>query len=544
MSDNKTPLHSSHIFMFPFRFDWNKKGFKKEYDFYKQETVYERISLVQLHNKLTSKEQKHPWNYKPFNVENDYNEYAYFYDYARDAIYNMGEFSQDSISNYYNKDELNGELFELTIKGETYNLTIAGVTLRVFSTGVAILSLELENYEHEKFDDILRINDFGRRVYPQFISDGKVEATKEAFLADSIKIPFLDIEENFEREIYDETYIGNHIMELLGRNVFTQDMQGVGHYYIQPSIDDRMFVVSWYGDKEKALEIKENYEESDDWYKYVFVDGQYVTVRNQKMKKELLKNSTYDRWSDDGMLFGVSRYSFVCLTNREWFPFNIIRPHMTSMYFQMITLLLAMRTSILRFSDEIASLASNETIDTEKLTNLYQRYLTFYNRLYFKEVTHQDQGIELYDMARKQMKIDDHMEKLDGKFTKLFEFAKMQSDDKSAKKMNMLTVMGAIFLPPSFMMSLFGIGLFEYEQSVKSLSIGIFFIVLSAVLTVGFINFTEKSKKIKEMIVPTIVIAIVMLLMVLVPIKLIGEKADKPNDVKVVNKVLKVDVKK
>lgn len=217
---------------------------------------------------------------------------------------------------------------------------------------------------------------------------------------------------------------------------------------------------------------------------------------------------------------------------------------MTSMYFQMITLLLAMRTSILRFSDEIASLASNETIDTEKLTNLYQRYLTFYNRLYFKEVTHQDQGIELYDMARKQMKIDDHMEKLDGKFTKLFEFAKMQSDDKSAKKMNMLTVMGAIFLPPSFMMSLFGIGLFEYEQSVKSLSIGIFFIVLSAVLTVGFINFTEKSKKIKEMIVPTIVIAIVMLLMVLVPIKLIGEKADKPNDVKVVNKVLKVDVKK
>ena len=534
MSENEeTPLYSSHIFMFPFRFDWNEKGFKKEYDFYKQERSSRRISLSKLHEKLTNKNEKNTWHYKPFSIKDAYNEYAYFYDYARDAMYNMGEFSEDAISNYYDKDDLNGERFELTVKGKTYNLNIAGVTLRIFSTGVALLSLELENNEYKAFDDILRINDFGRRVYPQFISDGKVDETKKAFLAQSIKIPSLNIEEDFELDVYDETYIGSHIMELLGLDVFTQDKKELNHYYIQPSIDDRMFVVSWYQNKELSENLQiatEHYSQSDEWYKYIFVDNDGdANVQNDKMKKKLLKKSTYDRWAGYGMLYGFSRYSFVCLETGKFAQKN-----MSSMYFQMITLLLATRTSILRFSDEIAALASNKTINTEKLSDLYQRYLTFYNRLYFKEVTHQDQGIELYDMARKQMKIDEHIEKLDGKFTKLFEFAKMQSDDVSAEKMDKLTVMGAIFLPPSLMIALFSMGIFDYEQSEKSLYVAVMAMVVSILLTLGWINFREKAKKIKELFVPSIIITVVTLLMVLVPIKFIGEKIEKPTEVKIV----------
>jgi len=540
LKKDKKVLYSSHIFMFPFRFDWNAKGFNKEYGFYKEESISERISLKNLHEKLTK-----DWNYKAFKVTDDYNEYAYFYDYARDAIYNFNEkFDENAISYYYDKDGLKGDSFELHIKGEVYNLTIAGVSLRIFSTGVALLSLELNNYNYDSFPDILKINDFGRRIYPQFISDGKVEATQDSFLAKSIKIPALKIEENFERDVYDETYIGQHIMALLGEELFTQEKAEANRYYIQPSLDDRMFVVSWYGDNDKSVEFTESYSMSDDWYKYIFVDNADVTVKNQEMKRALLKNATYDRWSENGTIYGLTRYSFVSLTNRDWFPLNIVQPHIGSMYFQMMTLLLATRTSILRFSDEIAALASTETLDSEKLTKLYQRYLTFYNRLYFKEVTHQDQGIELYDIARKQMKIDEHMEKLDGKFTKLFEFAKMQSDDKSAEKMDKLTIMGAIFLPPSLMIALFSMGIFDYNQSEGSLYIAVIAMVFSILLAVGFINFKVKSKKIKEMILPAVIITVVTLLTVLVPIKLIGEKADKPNDVNITNSTIKVEIKK
>lgn len=166
------------------------------------------------------------------------------------------------------------------------------------------------------------------------------------------------------------------------------------------------------------------------------------------------------------------------------------------MYFQMMTLLLANRTSILRFSDEIATLASTETLDSDKLTKLYQRYLTFYNRLYFKEVTHQEQGIELYDMARKQMKIDEHIKKLDGKFTKLFKFAKLQSDDADANKMDKLTIMGAIFLPPSLMVALFSMGIFEYDKSWSSLTIGLVAIFSSGVL--GYRAISKLMEKNRE----------------------------------------------
>jgi hypothetical protein len=236
-----THIVSSHIFMFPFRFDWNEEGFSKEYDFYKKDSICERIALEKLHKKLTEH-----WNYKAFNVTDDYNEYAYFYDYARDAIYNFDEkFDKNAISYYYDKDELNGEEYELNVRGKIYNLTIAGVSLRVFGTGVALLSLKLENYNREtKFSDVLKINDFGRRIYPQFISEGKIDKAKNIFLATDIKIPVIKVEENFEQDIYGEPHIGKHIISLLGSDIFTQKREEVNRYYIQPSLDDRMFVLS------------------------------------------------------------------------------------------------------------------------------------------------------------------------------------------------------------------------------------------------------------------------------------------------------------
>jgi len=534
-------LHSSHIFMFPFRFDWNEQGFSKEYDFYKSNDIANRIALKNLNTQL---EQK-GWECKPFKIENAYSEYAYFYDYARDAIYNLDDFSETAISNYYEKNDFNGKIFELNIQkkgsgnyiteASSYKLQITGLSLRVFNSGVAILSLELANHEYDKLSDILRINDYGRRVYPQFIGERGIANTKKTFLADSIKIIGSDIVENFEYDKFDDTYIGTHILDILSQDIFTQKRDETNKYYIQPSLDDRMFVISWYGNDKLSAEP---YSKSDDWYRYVFVDNGMVTVQNKRMKKELLKNATYDRWSNFGTLFGVTRYSFTLLSpskkSLEKENAEMIIEHTQTMYFQMITLLLATRTSILRFSDEIAALASSETLETEKLTTLYQRYLTFYNRLYFKEVTHQDQGIELYDMARKQMKIDEHMEKLDGKFTKLFEFAKMQSDDANGAKMDKLTVMGAIFLPPSLMIALFSMGIFDYAQSEKSLFIAVIAMVISAILTIGFINFKEEAKKLKGFILPAIIITVVTLSLVLGSIKLIGEKESKAIEVKVV----------
>jgi hypothetical protein len=393
--------------------------------------------------KLNELLEKDAWKYEEFNIKDEqkhllYNDFGFFYDYARDSLFNnkKNSFDTNEISYFYRKNQ---EIYSsksykiniLTNQGnKTYDLEIEDITLRVFATGVAILSIELNNKKYEKFEDILKINEYGRRVYPQFIGINGICDTKNNFLANYIKIGD-DEPEDFSSQTFEDIQIGNHIMQVLGGNTFTQIREIKDKFYIQPSLDDRMFVISWYGNNNKITELCtcNNYKSSDDWYKYVFVDGNGVTVQNEEMKKELLTKATYNRWYNYNTLYGITRYSFVLMTsdiptlkkNNAFY----LTEHIKTMYFQMISLLLANRTSILRFSDEVSALVmkkNDEDIDIyiKKIQSVYEKYLVYDSKLYFKEVTHQDQGIELYTMGMEQMNISDHHDKLDSKFKNLF----------------------------------------------------------------------------------------------------------------------------
>jgi Mg2+ and Co2+ transporter CorA len=560
----KDSLYSSHIFMFPFRFDWVEKTDIKEkkplqeFDFYASKDIEDRIPFKTLHELL----EKNNWEYEEFKMKGAqknllYSEYAYFYDYIRDTIYNLNAFNEHSISYFYRKKKYNNKTFEINIKekgeGEykiessTYKLTIKGITLRIFQTGVGILSIELENRKYSDFKDILRINDYGRRVYPPFLDKNSgIEGTKKAFLANSIKID-PDIYEDFENQEYKDARIGSHIIKILGENIFSQDKDikfkntQHGMFYIQPSLDDRMFVLCWYGDDNYVEKLKNSYSEKDEWYKYIFIDNDSTTIQNEQMKEKLLAQATYDRWSNYGTIYGITRYSWTCLSpslpTLKQKRADMIADHMNTMYFQMTILLLANRTSILRFSDEIAAVATAK--NSNRLESLYSRYLTFYNRLYFKEVTHQDQGIELYDIARKQMKIDEHIEKLDNKFTKLFEFADLQAEKQRNQSLDLLTKMGAVFLPPSLLVAIYSMGIFDYMKSMESLDKGLFSILLSGLLGYLGVSLLSIKKKFfsKQNILISTIFAVVFGAIIYISLQKIGEQT-KPQNTKTINKMI------
>jgi len=232
---------------------------------------------------------------------------------------------------------------------------------------------------------------------------------------------------------------------------------------LRPIIDDRMFVISQYNSDALSESLKKYdakdgyaYEYDDFWYKYLFVDGKDKTCHSRYMSKELIKNSTYDRWVEWGTLFGVSRYSFVSLTG-SWFGKNRLLPHMQTIYFQIFTLLLAYRATIIKFSDEIQNVTDQADEELSKETKkLYEKYLHFLNKLYFKEVTAQDQGIELYNQAMKVMDIPKYMHDLDNEMNELHSYVEMIEEKKTAKQMNRLTRLGAIFLPGTFIAGLLG----------------------------------------------------------------------------------------
>jgi len=465
MEEEKKDGISYHTFMFPFTFK------EKEFD----------------------KGEK--WKYLPFNIENnrDYNEYVYFYKHVQEALFSDKDENNSSISRYYEYKKQEGFFIIDTHIGR-YELELDGISLRIFNTDVAILSFNLINRKYHKQKDVLAINDFGRRIYPQFLGENfNLKDTKNAFLANEIILRFDDGEEYREDfcefskkenlQLQKLSLLPKYILELIRENFENPHL-------LRPIMDDRMFVISQYNNDALSKSLKKYdrkngyvYENNDFWYKYVFVDGNGKTCQSQYMSKELIKNSTYDRWVEWGTLFGVSRYSFVSLTG-SWFGKNRLLPHMQTIYFQIFTLLLAYRATIIKFSDDIQNVTEKEdeklATETQKI---YKKYLNFLNKLYFKEVTAQDQGIELYNKAMQIMDIPKYMTDLDNEINELHHYVDMLEEKKTAKKMNQLTELGTIFLPGTFIAGLLGMNVLP--EGISG--------IVTTMLTVGFIYYLTKK---------------------------------------------------
>jgi len=438
------------------------------------------------------------WKYKLFEIETikDYNEYIYFYKHVQDALFSTKE-TTDSISKYYEYDYKNGSYSIESNKG-IYVLELDRLSLRTFiNTNVAILSFNLKNTKYYKQNDILAINDFGRRIYPPFLGQNFTQETKNAILAHSLTLT-LDQKEYQEDFTYFDTlgnlkqhsFMPKFIQKLLEKNFddFTK---------IKPIIDDRMFVISQYNNDSivnslKILDYKERYTyETDEWwYKYIFIDGDSKTCQSKDMTQKLIKESSYDRWVEEGTLFGISRYSFVAVTGNQ-FGNDVLLAHMQTMYFQIFSLLLAYRASIIKFSDDIQNITSKTDTLTQETQQLYKNYLNFLNKLYFKEVTAQEQGIELYNQAMKVMEIDKYMKDLDHEINELHSYVTMVEEKKRNKKLDDISLYGGTLLFASIITGFFGMNV----GSPANFSSWIVYPVVILSIWIGYMKVLKKGAK-------------------------------------------------
>jgi Mg2+ and Co2+ transporter CorA len=172
--------------------------------------------------------------------------------------------------------------------------------------------------------------------------------------------------------------------------------------------------------------------------------------------------------------------------------------HMKTVYFQMVILLLAQRTSILRFSDEITAISDIEEGNkdlTKKISNLHKHYLRFKNKLYFKEVTPQEQGIELYDKARDVMRIDSDIQDLSYEIHSLNSYAFIEEEKLEKEQMNKLTKLGTYLLPPTLMAGIFGMNVFgEKTFQIDNNWNGIMAFGVLSVVSVFVMTFFIKDK--------------------------------------------------
>ncbi len=516
-------MFSYHIFYFPFR--WDRKDCREK-------SFSDRFDITQITYAKNSQ-----WENIPFPVSRQYqtelyNEKNFFYDFVHDVLYDNGQ--ETPIVRHFERKEAYCNVLKYEIKiindhESIYDLTLKSLVLNLYSTGTGILIFYLENHKYSKFEDILRINQYGRRVFPPFLdANATVEGTKHAELADSIRItglfgPGERYEEDFSSyNVNDDWKPGRFIVNLI------EDLST--ELEIKPVIDDRMFTLSWYFSNETSDLIKsdntyKSYLKSDDWYKYMFIDGgKEPTCRNTKFLKEQNIKHTYSRWQQNGVLYGITRYSFVAISDDSWFPTNILLTHMRTIYAHMTELALVQRASILKFSNEVTELSRLPEKDLQKLanriSNFYKEYIRFVNQIYFREITAQDQGIELYNMMLDSMKLKEQVKDLDDEIGELHNYATILDDKAQNRSLGILTIMGSLFLAPSFIAGYYGMNLFSNDSLKTGLDWKSFVILINIVLIsasfYGFVWCHRKNYK-KLKIVAIIIIALTTVLSLVVP---------------------------
>lgn len=471
-------FYSQHIFIFPFSWEINSRSENSKYD----------LKQIDLYISETNLWEKYQFKNQIIDGYNSYNTNQYFYEFSKDVL-NLNQLDEnDILANQYQViKKYKNPTYQINIlNGITLDLDIQDIMISFYENGIGIMAYHLINKQNKNFDHILKINEYGRRIYPQFLGikdQNLTEDTKYNFLANYIKllnVKIEPIEENFTSYNNSPTLFHqpNHIFKLIGHH-FVGGEPSFNQCMIKPVLDDRMFIMchviddelskelSIYNKSEKSYAYCNGGEVASKWYRFIFVDDSKPTCKSINMREDLLNDHSYDRWlnKDDikgSQLYGISRYSFVLITGTDSFNRDIIGKHFCNQYFDLVLLCLIQRAYLLQFGRMVSHiskelrLASSDKVFA-KISAIYLNYIKFTNRIYFREVTPQEQGIELYDKLQNKMRIKDDVESLGDEIRELNEYIQTSKQGKLAEIAN-------IFLPATLLASVLGmntIGLTE-----------------------------------------------------------------------------------
>lgn len=445
---------SQHIFMFPFQ--W-----KIEHDLHN--LFSSQINLDRIQFDGQGKWMRVTLNDELSQQENEllYNEKNYFYKFVHDALYDNGKNGRDNLVRHFERVEpkLKPVSYIIGTKEKEYSLSVQNMVLNFYSTGVGVFLFYLNNEEYKDYQDILNINQFGRRVYPPFYAD----LMDHGQTATKIELVGLN-------GFYKEDFKGYTTADTNLPAQFIRDMiaEVAPNITVDPVIDDRMYTMSWFFNEDKAIHICKGYHgfvnnsilQLDDWYKYVFVDSGDPTCQDTEMERKLLKESSYTRWIGYGSIYGISRYSFVMLSSAD--PDNPLYKYLydnfSTEYCRMAELILVQKASVLRFSQEVTNISMLDKRKnlSDMVDSLYKEYIRFVNQIHFREISAQDQAIELYKMLYEKMDLENQVEKLDKEIDELHNYVSLYEDRQKSKVMDIMSIMAGVLLPVTVVSGFFG----------------------------------------------------------------------------------------
>lgn len=175
------------------------------------------------------------------------------------------------------------------------------------------------------------------------------------------------------------------------------------------------------------------------------------------------------------------------LADNGYYAENVLSVHMRTIYSRMVELVLVQRASMLKFSEEVTKVShlkgNNNSLVAHRIGALYQEYIRFMNQIYFKEVTAQDQGIELYNLLLNQFDSKAQAKDLDDEIAELHGYISLMIDNSRNINSSWLNILAAIFLPPTVLSGFFGMNPFPEGNDLFHFGYQIGIIIISTLMT-------------------------------------------------------------
>lgn len=191
------------------------------------------------------------------------------------------------------------------------------------------------------------------------------------------------------------------------------------------------------------------------WIKLLNVDSPGDTPQGthstRKFERDWADRHTYQRWEEYGTFYGFTPHSGAMLSSPIEEP--PLWQHFRQMYFDQILLLLYVRTTLFRFSEELTrisakarDLGSNQDAWRKDFERLRWDFALFTNLYQFPLLSNQQQAVEMYGLAREAMDIEELFGEVQSEIHGSHEYLVMLNEQRQAEMATLLTVVATFGL--------------------------------------------------------------------------------------------------
>lgn len=482
--------HSEHIFLFPFA--WEVQDATEEYLFRQHQQIKGKLFE---HIKGWEKE------YLTIDKDADYNEFVYFYKPVRAALYTKEKTPIITLNYKHEWLKQSGEV-EIHVEENVYRLELYKITLKLYKSGVGILSMNLRNNHYPLAEEIMEINSFSKCIYPSVLP---IEKSWQDIYPKYLKVTLDEIHqvEDYFREDYKANpgCISKIIMYLLGEQ-FTCDRKKLfrNKILIEPVIGSRMITLCLYQNNQMVEEVSNKRIKEEDLQKFIL-----MTKKEQHIGKISYLSTPY-------RIYAMSMSTLMCITSS-----NVE----SKVYDQLVSLVLAQKATLLNFSSQIATISTLPKNDlVPAIQSIYEIYIQFINQMYFDEITEDIQGAMIYKMFMEQLNIKEELKQLDFEMKEVHEYAELIDQTQSRLKADLLTIVGAALVVPTFVTGFFGMNILEEKFTSwwqhKEIALWFNSYVMLPVLSILLVciwnkNRGKKYRIIRAMLIMAIIINVIII---------------------------------